>query len=167
MKTFYEPRARAGAPHLTNARRGGPFLAAVCAAAVLALVPASTVVAAEQAPESNEVQFRTELRERGGVVRCGLFARDGWLNNPVGAAIVRANTAKPICVFRGIPEGTYGLSAFHDKNGNGKLDTNFVGMPTEDYCASNNARGFMGPPSFEDAKFVYRGGTKRLEARMK
>ncbi|HEY3500081.1 MAG TPA: DUF2141 domain-containing protein [Polyangiaceae bacterium] len=134
---------------------------------VLALVPCSTVVAAEETPDSNEVQFRTQLRERGGVVRCGLFAQSGWLTKPVGAAIVKANTGRPICVFRGIPKGTYGLSAFHDKNDNGKLDTNFFGMPTEDYCASNNARGFMGPPSFEDAKFTYEGGTKRLEARMK
>jgi uncharacterized protein (DUF2141 family) len=142
-------------------------MATLCGALLLALVPASVGVAAEEAPSSNEVQFRTELRERGGVVRCGLFARSGWLEKPVGASIVSAKTANPICVFRGIPAGTYGLSAFHDKNNNGKLDTNFVGMPIEDYCASNNARGFMGPPSFDDAKFVYRGGTKRLEARMK
>jgi len=137
------------------------------AGAWLAIALSSTLVAAEETPQSNEVQFRTELRERGGVVRCGLFARSGWLTKPVGSATVRADTARPICVFRGIPAGTYGLSAFHDKNGNGKLDTNFLGMPTEDYCASNNARGFMGPPSFEDSKFTYRGGTKRLEGRMK
>jgi uncharacterized protein (DUF2141 family) len=165
MKMLCETEARSRAPHLTKAPHSRTAVA-VCAVAILACVP-STVAAAEEAPQSNEVQFRTELRERGGVVRCGLFGRDGWLNKPVGASIVNANTAKPICVFRGIPEGTYGLSAFHDKNGNGKLDTNLVGMPTEDYCASNNARGFMGPPSFEDAKFAYRGGTKRLEARMK
>ena len=40
-------------------------------------------------------------------------------------------------------------------------------MPIEDYCASNNARGFLGPPSFDDAKFAFSGGSKRLEARMK
>lgn len=155
---------------LTPARRrgaGGFVTSAWCSGALLALTPCATVVASEETPSSNEVQFRTELRERGGVVRCGLFARDGWLSKPVGASIVNANTPNPICIFRGIPAGTYGLSAFHDKNDNGKLDTNFLGMPVEDYCASNNARGFMGPPSFNDAKFVYRGGTKRVEARMK
>ncbi|HET7544033.1 MAG TPA: DUF2141 domain-containing protein [Polyangiaceae bacterium] len=151
-------------------RRARRFTGPLCwggAALALATIPCSTVDAAEADSAANEVQFRTELRERGGTVRCGLFARDGWLSKPVGAAAVSANTARPICIFRGIPAGTYGLSAFHDKNDNGKLDTNFVGMPTEDYCASNNARGFMGPPSFADAKFVYHGGTKRLEARMK
>jgi uncharacterized protein (DUF2141 family) len=138
-----------------------------CAVGLFVLAPSSTTAASEKAPRSNEVQFRTELRERGGVVRCGLFAKEGWLKKPVGASIVNANTARPICVFRGIDPGTYALSAFHDKNGNGKLDTNLLGMPIEDYCASNDARGFMGPPSFEDSKFVYKGGSKRLEARMK
>jgi uncharacterized protein (DUF2141 family) len=150
--------------HSILERYGAPVAGA---AAVFAWLSSLKIAAAEEAPRSNEVQFRTELRERGGVVRCGLFSKDGWLKKPVGASLVNADTARPICVFRGIEPGTYALSAFHDKNGNGKLDTNFVGMPVEDYCASNDARGFMGPPSFEDSKFVYRGGTKRLEARMK
>ena len=166
MKTLYETRDTLAARHPVPRRRR-LVIATLCGALLLAFVPVSVGVAAEETPSSNEVQFRTALRERGGVVRCGLFARGGWLEKPVGAAIVSAKTTNPICIFRGIPEGTYGLSAFHDKNNNGKLDTNFVGMPIEDYCASNNARGFMGPPSFDDAKFAYRGGTKRLEARMK
>jgi len=40
-------------------------------------------------------------------------------------------------------------------------------LPTEDYCASRDARGTFGPPSFSDAKFSYTGGSKRLSARMK
>jgi uncharacterized protein (DUF2141 family) len=133
----------------------------------LACVPATTASAAEDGPASNVVEFRMQLRGRGGVVRCGLFAREGWLKKPVGTATVRADTAAPICAFRGIPAGTYGASAFHDQNANGKLDTNFMGVPIEDYCASNDARGFMGPPSFDDAKFTYRGGTQRFEARLR
>lgn len=139
----------------------------VLVAGALALVPGSTIRAAGGAPSSNELMFRTVLREQGGVVRCGLFTRDGWLKKPVRSAMALANTPRPVCVFRGVRAGTYGLSAFHDKNRNGKLDTNFLGMPTEDYCASNDARGFMGPPSFEDARFAYGRGTLRLEARMK
>ncbi len=56
-------------------------------------------------------------------------------------------------VFKNIPEGTYAVSIFHDENDNGKMDTNFVGIPKEDYGCSNNAKGFMGPPKWEDAKF--------------
>jgi uncharacterized protein (DUF2141 family) len=136
-------------------------------AALLCLQLATSSAAAEEASSSNVIEFRTQVRESGGVVRCGLFARDGWLKNPVGADAAKINGRHALCVFKKIPAGTYGLSAFHDQNNNGKLDTNLLGMPTEDYCASNNARGVLGPPSFNDAKFVYKAGTKRLEARMK
>jgi uncharacterized protein (DUF2141 family) len=123
---------------------------------------------AEPEPSAIDViEFRTELRKRGGVVRCGLFRERGWLKAPVGSATVTVKGASALCRFEKIAAGVYGLSAFHDQNSNGKLDTNFVGMPIEDYGASNNARNLFGPPSFEDAKFEFRGGTKRLEARLR
>ena len=56
-------------------------------------------------------------------------------------------------LFKDIPEGVYAVSLFHDENDNGKIDTNFFGIPKEDYGCSNGATGFMGPPKWEDAKF--------------
>ncbi len=50
-----------------------------------------------------------------------------------------------------MPYGRYSIKAFHDENNNSKLDTNFLGMPTERYGFSNNARGRFGPPSFAEA----------------
>ena len=55
--------------------------------------------------------------------------------------------------FKNIPNGIYAISFFHDENNNQKMDSNFLGIPKEDYGCSNNARGFMGPPKWEDAKF--------------
>lgn len=55
--------------------------------------------------------------------------------------------------FKDIPNGIYAISLFHDVNNNNKMDTNFLGIPKEDYGCSNNAKGFMGPPKWEDAKF--------------
>jgi len=55
--------------------------------------------------------------------------------------------------FEDIPEGVYAVSVFHDENDNGKMDTNFMGIPKEDYGCSNDASGFMGPPKWRDAKF--------------
>jgi uncharacterized protein (DUF2141 family) len=40
---------------------------------------------------------------------------------------------------------------FADENGNGKLDTNLVGMPTERYGFSNDAKGNRGAPEFDAA----------------
>ena len=69
-----------------------------------------------------------------------------------------------VVVFRELPAGEYAVAAFHDANGDGELNANFVGMPTEGYGFSNDARGFMGPPSFGDAAFFLDAdaGTRRL-----
>lgn len=54
-------------------------------------------------------------------------------------------------VFSDVPAGRYAVKSFADQNGNAKLDTNLIGLPTERYGFSNNARGRMGPPSFDAA----------------
>ncbi|MDP3888374.1 DUF2141 domain-containing protein [Hydrogenophaga sp.] len=54
-------------------------------------------------------------------------------------------------VFSGLPVGRYAIKSFADENGNAKLDTNILGMPTERYGFSNNARGRLGPPTFDAA----------------
>lgn len=49
--------------------------------------------------------------------------------------------------------GTYAIYAYHDKDGDGELDMHWYGPPSEKVGVSNNATGFAGPPSFEDASF--------------
>lgn len=57
-------------------------------------------------------------------------------------------------VFQAIPFGNYAVKIFHDANNSGDLDTNFLGIPKEAYGFSNNARGKMGPPSYDAARFA-------------
>lgn len=61
--------------------------------------------------------------------------------------------------FKDVPQGVYAISLFHDENGNDKMDSNFLGIPKEDYACSNNAKGFMGPPKWQDAKFEVKSET--------
>ena len=61
--------------------------------------------------------------------------------------------------FDGLPDGDYAVRAFHDLNGDGKMNTNPFGMPTEPYAFSNNAVGNMGPASWDRAKFAAAGAT--------
>ncbi|HWA71969.1 MAG TPA: DUF2141 domain-containing protein [Polyangiaceae bacterium] len=133
----------------------------------LGLLLPSSSFAGDEPSTLNVVEFKMQASSNKGVVRCGLFARTGWLKKPLRTATATPSAGSALCVFDKVPAGTLGISAFHDENSNGKLDTNFVGMPVEDYCASRDARGTFGPPSFDDAKFDYRGGTKRLSARLK
>lgn len=59
-----------------------------------------------------------------------------------------------------VAPGTYAIGIFHDANLNNRLDNYFFGVPREQYGFSNNARGFMGPPSFDDAAFTVEGKTE-------
>ncbi len=53
---------------------------------------------------------------------------------------------KAKAAFTDFMPGEYAIKLYHDKNGNGKHDKNFLGIPKEDYTFSNNAIGAMGPP---------------------
>ena len=61
---------------------------------------------------------------------------------------------KATAQFKGLKKGEYAISIFHDENDNNKLDTKIFGIPKEPYGFSNDATGFMGPPKFENAKFL-------------
>ena len=52
-----------------------------------------------------------------------------------------------------IPTGTYAIGVYVDENENEKLDTNFLGIPKEQYGFSNNSKAF-GIPKFEAASFL-------------
>ena len=51
-----------------------------------------------------------------------------------------------------MPSGAYSVSVYQDRNGNKELDTNLFGVPTEAYGFSNDARGLLSKPSFDDAR---------------
>lgn len=69
----------------------------------------------------------------------------------VAAQTVPMQGGKARLVFAGLAPGRYALRAFTDENGNGKLDTNLMGMPTERYGFSNDAKGNRAAPDFEAA----------------
>lgn len=53
-----------------------------------------------------------------------------------------------------LPPGEYAFQVFHDVDGNGKMKTNFIGIPKEPVGVSNDAKGKFGPPKFKDAKIA-------------
>lgn len=55
----------------------------------------------------------------------------------------------------GIKNGEYSIAVYHDTNDNRKMDSGLFGIPTEKYGFSNNAKGFMGAPSFENSKIEF------------
>ena len=88
-----------------------------------------------------------------GHVLIAVYGKDNFMKNPsyVGYAKVEGDTAN--VVINDIKPGEYAISLFHDENDNKKLDMGTFG-PTEKYGFSNNASGKMGPPKYDDCKFV-------------
>tara|TARA_R110002072_G_scaffold158421_6_gene309361 strand:+ start:213 stop:608 length:396 start_codon:yes stop_codon:yes gene_type:complete len=59
-----------------------------------------------------------------------------------------------------LTSGSYAISAFHDINNDDKLNTNALGIPTEKYGFSNNARGWFGPPELSEQLVKINGDMK-------
>ncbi len=89
--------------------------------------------------------FENALRTSGS----GAFVTDPYR---VAAAALRVDAAmRSAVVFTDLAPGRYAVIAFQDENDNGKLDKSFLGVPTEPYGFSNNAKGFLSSPSFDAA----------------
>jgi uncharacterized protein (DUF2141 family) len=115
------------------------------------LVLAAAGVPQAQPPQANLIHVEIDgLRNHKGQVLCALFSSaEGFPKNSAKAAAHAKSDIShghAFCEFPGIPSGTYAVSAFHDENSNGKMDTNFMGIPREGVAASNNARGHFGAP---------------------
>jgi uncharacterized protein (DUF2141 family) len=75
---------------------------------------------------------------------------------------VKASTAPITVVFDALRPGTYAVGAYHDENGNGKFDTNFIGYPIEGYALSNGIRAIISRPRFTDASFMVPEGDRQV-----
>lgn len=94
------------------------------------------------------------LESNDGKVYVALYnTQESFLDKGFKATFSNIENNRCEVTFKNVPQGIYAISMFHDENGNNKLDSNFLGIPKEDYGCSNNAKGFMGPPNWKDAKF--------------
>lgn len=122
--------------------------------------------ASTKAPR-NVIAFDIVGLKAGGTVRCALFtSSQRYLKKSKFGAKAKVNKGQATCRFVDVPPATYAMATFHDANNNGKLDTNWMGIPSEGVCASNSAKGSFGPPKWKDAKFVYRGGSMQQRVRI-
>lgn len=118
-------------------------------------------------PAGDIVVEVAELHSNDGKVACALFTPEHAATFPGTNAIQEMtvpidNDGKATCRFTDLKKGFYAIAVFHDENNNGKLDTNFLGIPIEGSGASNGAQGWMGPPKFADARFEFTGGLHQI-----
>jgi len=114
--------------------------------------------------QAAEVTVRVSgLVPQKGEVGCALFVNSAATAFPMDNSVARqlwlpVDTASVTCRFNEVPDGTYAISVAHDLNGNKKVDTNLLGIPTEAWGVSNNVRPTMRSPRFDEAAFKVEAG---------
>ena len=122
-------------------------LTTIAALACIAVAPA---LAADLAVEVHGV------RSADGRLYVAVHASESRATFPAGtgsfAALQRrAEVGVLRFVLHDVPPGRYAVNTFHDENGNGDLDTNLLGIPSEGYGFANDPDSSFGPPDFEAA----------------
>lgn len=102
------------------------------------------------------------FESKKGKARVALFTSKAGFPSDWKAAhardVVSIKSSRVQVTFRDIPAGFIAISAFHDENDDGELNTGLFGAPTEAYGASNDARNTFGPPDWEQARIKLKPG---------
>jgi uncharacterized protein (DUF2141 family) len=128
---------------------------------IASTVAALTLIAAPAfAQDAASVTLTFETGARTGKVMVALFDSEAAYSGgrPVAAAAVDAS-GPVVATFENLPAGDYAVRAFHDLNGDGEMNTNPFGIPTEPFAFSNNAPANMGPARWDRARFAVSGAT--------
>ena len=116
-----------------------------------------------------ELSLTFDRLKPGGQVSIAIFDNEAaWSQRsaPAWSRIVPASSAT-VRLTVDLPPARYAVMAYHDRDGDGRLDTLPVGLPTEPYGFSNNSRGVFGPPKWSAAVFELKepGGQQAISLR--
>jgi uncharacterized protein (DUF2141 family) len=109
------------------------------------------------------------IARRGGNLRLALYGDKSFSDDdaqPIADRVVPATPPVQSVTFEGVPPGSYAIKMFQDANRNEKFDTNWLGLPSERYGFSNNAKPdwmHLSPPGFEAAKIDLKPGANWTE----
>jgi uncharacterized protein (DUF2141 family) len=96
------------------------------------------------------------IRNASGAVSAGIYDSASSFPKPEEAVVVfriKARQGSVGLTVHGLAPGRYAVVAYHDENGNGRLDFDPTGAPAEGYGVSNGARNPQAPPEFAKAAF--------------
>jgi uncharacterized protein (DUF2141 family) len=95
----------------------------------------------------------------------------GWpdeIGPAFAAEVVPIMGGEAAALVEVVPAGPFAVSVFHDLNGDRELDADVLGIPSEAYGFSADARNTFGPPSFEEARLdLAADETKQITIRVK
>lgn len=118
-------------------------------------------VYAQESPDHHTEQAMFVLEIHGlnkveGEIRIVMFnSQESYKVEPLISAVLDVDHTSIVWRVEELIFGDYAIAVYHDKNMNGKLDTNFLGIPKERYGFSNNARRRFGPATWDESNFTF------------
>lgn len=113
--------------------------------------------------QGTEITVTVPVKTNNGEVIVALFDEATFMKAaPIQGSSSKIENGKATVTFQNIMPGEYGITLFHDTNGNKQMDFEASGMPKENYGVSNNVMSF-GPPQWKDAKFTVKEAPIELE----
>ena len=124
-----------------------------------------------EAQNSDQKIRVTNIKSKNGRLLIGWYnseKRYNEKNNPLYKKIVDLGKQSEVSVvFENVPPGKYAVSMFLDENGNNKMDTNFMGIPKEQYGFSNNVLPATRAANFKEASFEITQKPTEISIRLK
>ena len=116
--------------------------------------------------EGTTITVTVPIASNDGNVIFGLYDENTFMKAaPIQGLESEIMDGKATVTFTNVVPGIYGITLFHDKNGNKIMDFEPNGMPLEMYGVSNNVMSY-GPPQWSDAKFEVSLTPLELEIRL-
>lgn len=110
----------------------------------------ATTAASSVAAANVEVHVLSVIGGRGKV-NVAVCDKERFLKDCVYSGSAPAQAEETVVTIKNVPKGTWAVLAYQDENQNDKLDRNLLGIPSENYGFSRDARGRFGPPDYEAA----------------
>ena len=101
----------------------------------------------------------SDVRSDVGALNIGIYDnKNDWLGSSTvqkrSLTVLEHTVGGVVTTSFEVEPGEYAISVHHDDNDNGKMDTNFIGIPKEPTGLSNCAVPKFGPPKYKDAAFL-------------
>lgn len=98
------------------------------------------------------LNFEVTKHDKGQILFALYDSKQNHMKESLKTSNAKVENKKAKVSIQNLAEGDYSFSYFHDLDSSGKLNTNWIGIPTEPYGFSNGKKGKFGPPDFEDCK---------------
>ncbi len=132
-----------------------PLLVTLVAGLMAALSHAQVAPGAASCPT---LQFTGLKSGEGTLMIAAYSSADTFFKKPVWMNTVKVDGETMTVLVCNVDASEIAITAFQDMNGNGKLDSNPLGIPSEPYGASGKPAMFSAP-TWSDTKVLFAGAT--------